>query len=492
MKKVTIIGAGVGGIATAIYLAREGYEVAIYEKNALPGGRCGNIVRDGHRFDVGATLLMMTDVYRSIYRDFGYELEDLMELIRMDPIYELRFGEGEKLRISADMHQLKREIEKIEPGCYGRFLNYMNESYRSYELSMKNIINRNYFNLFQFFNPRQIYLLNKMKAFGNHYRRTGRFFSSEKLRIAFSFQNIYVGQNPLKASAIFSMLPFLELTDGVWFPKGGMNEITNSLVKIAGSNNVTFHYKSPVSKIRVRNGKAEGIELVDGRFIGAEIIIANSDLPYVYNDLLPDGRTAQRIRRLQYTCSAFVFHWGMDTLIPDLEQHNVFVSPDYGKNIKAVFDDLVVPAEPSFYLHSPARYDSSAAPAGQDSITVIIPVGHMNNKKDIDWESLKDQVKESVLHRLAKEGFHDFEDHIKFESCYTPSSWKSAFNLTHGAIFGSLNHNIYQMGWFRPHNRHKKYRNLFFVGGSTHPGNGVPMCLISARLTAEKIMKYHS
>ncbi len=488
-EKVIIIGAGTGGIATAIYLAQKGYKVSVFEKNTFAGGRCSNLLKDGHRFDIGATLLMMPEVYRRMYKDFGKKMEEELELFRMDPVYKIKYHNDKELLFSSDLARLQDQFERIEKGSYSKFLDYMSESYKSYEISMKGIIDRNFYNAFQFINLKNLLLMKKTKAFSNHYKRVGKFFKSEELKIAFTFQNIYIGQNPFEASAIFAMLPFLELTDGVWFPKGGMQQVVNNLLKIAGEYGVEFHYKADVKAIEIANRKASGIVLNDESFHPANIVIANADLPYVYNELLPESTYMKKLNKLKYTCSAIVFHWGMDKNIPGLEQHNVFISGDYKTNIEGVFKGKNEKYQPSFYLHSPVKTDITAAPKGQDSVSVIVPVDNMHEGIDYSWDEIKSFSRKSVFDRLAKDGIPDFEKHIKFEKVYTPLSWKSVFNLSRGAIFGSLSHDIFQMGYFRPHNQHASYKNLFFVGGSTHPGNGVPMSLISARLTSEKVMK---
>jgi phytoene desaturase len=492
MKKIAIIGAGAAGLAASSYLAQKGFHVTIFEKNNFPGGRCASFSKDGHRFDIGATLLMMPQIYQRMFADFGRDMFKELDLVRMDPVYRLKFPDNTELLFSSDLMKMQDQMEAIEPGSYLQFLEYMDQSFKAYKVSMKTIIDRNYDNIFQFINPLNLFRLFRLKAFANHYRLASKYFSSEVLRTAFTFQNIYVGQNPFHASGIFSMLPFMELTDGVFFPKGGMNRISESLEEIAKDNGVVIKYRSTVSGIRVTGKRVEGIELADGTFYPADIVVANADLPYVYEELLPPGPGLRRIKKLGYTCSAIVFHWGMDTVVPGLEQHNVYVSNDYRENIQAVFKGNGIAPEPSFYIHSVARGDRSAAPEGQDSISVIVPVGNLGHggmeAGNVDWEKVKAEAKRSVLDRLAKEGITDFEKHIKFEKVYNPVTWENLFNLSRGATFGSLNHNLFQMGYFRPHNRHPKYKNLYFAGGSTHPGNGVPLALISARLTAEKIV----
>jgi phytoene desaturase len=490
MKKVVIVGAGVGGIATGSYLARSGFNVTIFEKNSFPGGRCASFTKDGHRFDIGATLLMMPQVYERAFSDFGKNMFEELDLIRMDPVYRLKYPDQTELHFSSDLMKMQQQLDTIEPGSYTAFLRYMDKSYRAYRISMKRIIDRNYYNIFEFINFSNLFMLFRLKAFTDHYQLASRYFRSEALRIAFTFQNIYVGQNPYHASAIFSMLPFMELTDGVWFPKGGMNRVSQSLESIATENGVEFRYRSPVAQIRSHGRKAEGIVLSDGTFYPADIVIANADLPYVYQELLPQDKLNRKINRLGLTCSAVIFHWGMDTVLKGIEQHNIYVSTDYRKNIEAVFEGNGVSDDPSFYVHSPARADITAAPDGEDSISVIVPVGHLKINEDRDWEEIRKSIREKVLRRLTAESFPDFEKHIKFEKVYTPVTWQHIFSLSSGATFGSLNHNIFQMGYFRPHNQHPRYSNLYFAGGSTHPGNGVPLALISARLTAEKVIKH--
>jgi len=489
-KNVIIIGAGIGGITTAIHLARQGFNVKIFEKNAYPGGRCGNIVKDGHRFDIGATLLMMTDIYEKTYESFGRNLYEELNLFRMDPIYSIKFSDGQDILFSSDLTKLQNQLEAVESGSYTQFLKYMHESFRTYKLSMKHIIDRNYFRATEFFNLKNLFLLFRLKAFNNHYSHTAKYFKSDLLRIVFTFQNIYVGQNPFSASAIFAMLPFLELTDGVYFPEGGMHQVIQNLISIAEENGVEILYDKPVDEIILNGKNATGIRVNGDVDHNADIIVSNADLPFVYQKLLPANSTARIIQKLDYTCSAFMFHWGMDKIYPQLEQHNVFVSDNYKENIDTVFKNKGLSIDPSFYVHAPTRTDKSAAPENEDTISIIVPVGHMINNKEQDWGVLKNQARSAILNRLKKEGLTDFEKHIKFEACYNPKTWESMFNLSRGSVFGSLSHNLLQMGYMRPHNQHRKYKNLFFVGGSTHPGNGIPMVLLSAKLTSEKINKF--
>jgi phytoene desaturase len=306
--------------------------------------------------------------------------------------------------------------------------------------------------------------------------------------MAYTFQNIYVGQSPFDSPALFSMVPAAELTEGSFFPKGGMYTIVENLVSEAHSSGVRFHYNRPVKKIKVTAKKAESIILEDDTEINADIIVANADLPYVYRNLLPDRRKSVRLDRMKYSCSAICYHWGLDKVYPQLEHHSVFLSDRFREGLDRIFVDKSVGDYPSFYIHAPVRTDPSAAPPGHDTLSFIVGAGHVDRKKKQDWDHLKKKTRMALIQRLKQMGLEDLEEHIKFEICYTPENWEHACNISRGSVFGSLAHNLMQMGYFRPHNQHRRYKNLFFVGGSTHPGNGIPNVLLSAKLTAERIL----
>jgi phytoene desaturase len=284
------------------------------------------------------------------------------------------------------------------------------------------------------------------------------------------------------------MVPAAELTEGSFFPKGGMYVIVEKLLSAAHSSGVRFHYNKPVKQIRVTGKKADSIILEDGSEINADIIVANADLPYVYRKLLPDKAKSRRLDRKKYSCSAICFHWGLDKVYPQLGHHSVFLSDGFRKGLDRIFIDKSIGDNPSFYVHAPVRTDPSAAPVNQDTLSFIVGAGHVDKKKKQDWDDLKKKTRLAVIKRIKQAGLDDIEEHIKFEISYTPESWESACNITRGSVFGSLAHNLLQMGYFRPHNQHSRYKNLYFVGGSTHPGNGIPNVLLSAKLTAERIL----
>jgi phytoene desaturase len=231
-----------------------------------------------------------------------------------------------------------------------------------------------------------------------------------------------------------------------------------------------------------------GLITEDGRVFTADIYVGNADLPYIYKELLPDAAEAKKLDNKLYTCSTIMFYWGVDKQYPQIAHHNVFLAGDYKASFDQIFKDHNLPDEPSFYVHAPARTDPAAAPEGQDTLYVLVPVGHLDAASEQDWDERVKRARQTVFERLSKEmGIDDLEGHIKFETVYQPKVWKERFNLEKGAAFG-LSHNFWQVGYLRPHNRHKTYKNLYFAGASTHPGTGLPIVLLSAKLTTERIL----
>lgn len=488
-KTAVIIGAGIGGITTAAYLAKNGYSVTVYEKNSAPGGRCSQLVRDGHRFDLGATMVLMPDIYKEVLGPLGIEFGINGELTRLDPLYKIYFDNGETISFSSDEKKMEEQLEKIEPGSYRKSQKYVSKGYEFFQLARKKLIGRNFFNIFEFATLKNLILVLKLKTYISHSRYIKRFFKNQHLRMAYTFQNIYVGQSPFDSPALFAMVPAAELMEGSYFPEGGMFSIVSKLKSAAESEGVKLIFNKAVREIKIKDKKAYAVLLEDRTETKADIIVANADLPYAYRELLPDSRESSRLERMSYSCSAICFHWAVDKVYPQLDHHNVFLSENYQTGLDRIFKDKLVDDHPSFYINAPARTDKTAAPEGEDTFSVIVGVGHIDKKIKQDWNELKRISRAGVLERLKQAGLDDLEEHIKFEFCYSPVNWEDYCNISKGAVFGSLSHSIFQMGYFRPHNRHGKYKNLYFAGGSTHPGNGIPNVLLSAKLVAERIIK---
>ncbi len=491
VKKPTaiVIGAGIGGIATAGRLAKNGFSVTVLEKNSTPGGRCNQIVQDGHRFDIGPTLFLMPEVWEETFAALGENMHDHMQLVRIDPTYKIHFDDGLQLQLTSNLGEMQAQLEKVEKTAFSGFLNYIAEGNKHYKISLEKFVGRNFYNIFEYFSLANLPLLFQLKALMKHYANTGKYFKDERLKAAFTFQNMYLGLSPYDAPATYSLLQYTELAEGVWYPMGGMYKAIEVLTAIAEKLGVKFVYNTPVKSISVDGSKIKSVVTEDGQVYNADLFVGNADLPYIYKELLPKNTEAARLDKKQYTCSTIMFYWGVDRQYQQIAHHNVFLARDYKASFDQIFNEHKLPAEPSFYIHAPARTDSAAAPDGQDTLYVLVPVGHMDEKNKQDWDEMVGRARETVFARLEKDmGITDLREHIKFEIIKTPITWKEQFNLEKGAAFG-LSHNFWQVGFLRPQNRHARFENMYFAGASTHPGTGLPIVLLSAKLTTERILK---
>lgn len=488
-KSVLVIGAGIGGITAATHLARRGQKVTVLEKNSRPGGRCDRFEREGHTFDTGPTLLVMPLLYEAEFRALGMEasMQEALDLQRVDPTYHLVFDDGSKLALTSDLKSLQEQLESLEPGSFQGLLRYMEEGHRHYHLGIEKLVNRDFRKAADFFKLEHLPLLYQLKPLANHYRNMSAYFDDPRLKAAFTFQDVYMGLSPFEAPATFSMMPYTELAHGVWYPQGGMYSIVEALMDLARQAGVQFEFNAAVEQIEVKGKQARGVVLTDGRHFQAEAVLANADLPYVYDHLLPQDGEAKRLARKRFSCSVISFFWGVDQPYPQLPPHTLFLAQDYRENFDSIIRELDLPDNPSLYIHAPARLDPSMAPKGQDTLIAIVPVGHMSENGGQDWPEIRDRARQHVFRRLKTLGITDLEEHLKFEVNFTPLSWRKRYNLVKGSTHG-LCHNLTQLGYFRPRNRHARYRNLYFVGASTHPGTGMPTAMVSGRLAAERIV----
>ena len=486
-ETVVVIGAGVGGLTAAIHLAKHGLLVIIVEKNAHPGGRCDRFSREGHHFDTGPTLLVMPELYASEFAALGQSLNDALELQRVDPTYHLVFDDGSQLALTSDMESLETQLEAIEPGSFQGLLRYLDEGNRHYHLGIQRLVLPDFRKASDFFTPGNLPLLYQVKPLINHYANMSNYFDDPRLKAAFTFQDVYMGLSPFETPATFSMMPYTELAHGVWYPKGGMYQVVEALFSLAKQAGVEFAFNTAVEQIDVNVNRARGVFLANGEYLRADAVLANADLPYVYQDLLPQDGLVGKLAHKRYSCSVISFFWGVEKPYETLSPHTLFLVDDFRQNFDSIIRDLDLPDHPSLYVHAPARLDPGMAPPGQDTLIAIVPVGHLSENGNQDWSAMRDQARQHVFRRLRSLGIHDLEKHIRFEVNFTPLSWRKRYNLVKGATHG-LCHNLTQLGFFRPDFRHPHYHNLYFTGASTRPGTGMPTTMVSGRQSAFRIL----
>ncbi len=488
--KAIIVGAGIGGLATAIRLRSQlGCDVTVLEKNSTVGGRCNVLVDRGYHFDIGPSLLLMTDVYRDLFASAGENFDEHVKLVKMEPNYRVNFSDGSELEMSSDLPRMIENLEKIEIGAGQGYLRFLYDASLKYRIGRKKFVERNFNKASDFFSIENLMLLGKLNALNTLYGHVSKFFQDDRLRQAFSMQTMYLGISPFSAPAVYTLLAYTELAeDGLYFPLGGTYALPLAMAAVASRIGVEIETGVSVARIIVENGSTRGVQLEDKGFLPADIVISNADLPYTYTDLLQDRPAKyaeERWKKDNFTCSAFNLYLGTDKEFPQLRHHNFFLGPDYRKNFEAIFDRKEIPAYPSFYVNSVTKTDRTLAPHGGDNIFVLVPVPHLSPATKWDPDDIA-SFKDKVYGQLEDRGLTDLRKHVVVEHVYTPNDWKERFNLKYGAAFG-LSHGLAQVGYFRPANRAAHAKGLYFVGASTAPGTGVPLVCIGAKLVVEQI-----
>ncbi len=489
MKHVIVIGAGMGGLATALRLRKLGFQVTVLEKQARAGGRSNLIEEAGFRVDMGPTILVMKDTFEEMYRSIGQDLHQRLRLVQLEPNYRLYYHDDTHIDLYNNMAHLAQEVERVEPGAAARLFRFIGDGARKYALGM-DFVDRNFDRITDLANPVAGLRLLQTNAHQNLYRQISRYFNgNDKLSKAFSFHSMFLGLSPFDALAMYSLITYADLALGMWFPMGGIYSIIEDMLRLAGEMGVTVRTNAPVAQICIENGRVQGVRLASGEQIRADLVISNADLPYTYKKLIdPRSRrdySDQRLERLQYACSGFILYLGVDRTYDHLRHQSLYFSQDYRANLDAIFKTKTIPAEPSFHLNIPTVTDPSLAPPGHSLLYVLAPMPNLEGP--VDWEQAAPQVREKLLDRLERIVDPELRRHIVWERQYRPTDWQNDINATYGTAFGSLAHGFFQSAYFRPHNKARDIDGLYFVGQSTYPGIGMPMVMISSRLVTERI-----
>lgn len=404
--------------------------------------------------------------------------------------------------LSTDNARMKQEVEKWEgKDGFSRYLNFLREAHIHYEVSVTEVLKKNFTSLLSMTRPSFLWHLFALHPFESIYSRAAKYFWTERLRRVFTFGSMYMGMSPFDAPGTYSLLQYTELAEGIWYPEGGFHRVIQALVAVGERLGVQYHMSTPVNSIALSpdGRRATGVTLESGETISADIVVINADLVYSYNNLLPESSTAKSLKARPASCSSISFYWAMDQEVPELTTHNIFLADDYKESFDDIFKKQSMPKQPSFYVNVPSRVDPTAAPQGKDSIVVLLPVGHLLDQDEgrgldvqskQDWEDLVQRGRETVFSTIeARTGARDLQSHVVKEIINTPQSWKDVFNLDKGAILG-LSHSFFNVLAFRPKTKHSSIASLYFVGASTHPGTGVPICLAGSKVTSEQILDY--
>lgn len=442
----------------------------------------------------------MPHLFREAFHDLGTSLEaEGVELLKCEPNYNLWFGDGESFELSTDTTRMKNEVEKWEgKDGFERYLAFLQEAHRHYELSVTHVLRRNFTSLLSLARPSFLRHLLALHPFESIYSRASKYFWTERLRRVFTFGSMYMGMSPFDAPGTYSLLQYTELAEGIWYPKGGFHSVIAALVRVGERLGVCYRLSTPVSAIKLDSRqRAMGVTLSTGEFIAADVVLVNADLVYAYNNLLPPSSSAKSLQSRRASCSSISFYWAMDRQISELATHNIFLADEYRESFDDIFKKQLIPKQPSFYVNVPSRIDPTAAPPGMDAIVVLVPVGHLLDLAEgkgvqahglQDWNAMIARARDTVFTTIeARTGARDLRQAVVKELVNTPQSWKELFNLDKGAILG-LSHSFFNVLSFRPSTKHPSIEGLYFVGASTHPGTGVPICLAGSKITVEQVL----
>lgn len=529
-----MVGGGAGGLATAGRLARAGLEVTLLEQNAEVGGRMASVVVDGCRWDTGPSLLLFPDKYREAFQALGSTLEEHAEVRRVAPAAYRVFFEGQPAASSLDLlndpAQMAAQLEGVERGAGAAFLEFRGMARSMLELGVPNFIERDFLRAsdaaaLAAMIP-ALKTVNPVDLLGAHDARLRRLFADPRLRAMFTFQDLYVGLSPATAPGVFSLLAGTELTDGVFYPIGGFGRVAAGLRAAAERCGARVRTGARVASIDTDagGGRVTGVTLAGGERLAADVVVCNRDLPAAYTllgaapDEAPsssgrnrDGNSSggssssgspsatpaaayaqQRhdaLGRLQYSAAVISYCWKVGRVLDRLSHHNIFLSAEWERSWfpRAATAEALL-SHPNFYVACPARTDPSAAPLGCDSVMALLPVANLQEAGGRWDEGLVAAGRQRVLRAFAAAGVgDDVESLIQHELVITPPEWEARYGLRHGAAFG-LSHGLAQLSVFRPGTKEPRIQGLYFAGASTRPGNGVPLCLIGAGLTAARVL----
>ncbi len=488
MRKVAIVGAGPGGLAAAILLARSGVEVTVIEKRAHVGGRTSTIHRDGFKFDTGPTFFLYPRVLREIFLAAGFDLEAEIPMERLDPQYRLVYGSGGELLATPNVEKMAREIAKLCPHDADGFHRFMAENRVKLEKFVP-FLESPFESWKDLVHPDMLRLLPLLRPWRSLDGDLRSYFNDERVRLSFSFQSKYLGMSPFSCPSLFSILSFLEYEHGVFHPIGGCGAVSEAMARVARSLGVRILLDEPVEELLFEGRKAVGVRTANRR-IGCDSVVVNADFADAMRRMVPDKLrrkwTDKKIQKKRYSCSTFMMYMGIEGMYDDVSHHTIYLAKDYRQNLRDIEEEHRLSEDPSFYVQNACVTDPTLAPNGMSTLYMLLPVTH--DTGSVDWPKEQARFRALAIRQMEKIGIKDVERRIRTEKVLTPQSWNEDYGLYRGATF-SMAHSLRQMLHLRPHNRFEDLDSVYLVGGGTHPGSGLPVIFESARITSRLLLE---
>jgi phytoene desaturase len=487
-KKIVIIGSGIGGLSLAIRLQAKGFQVTVLEKNAKVGGHAYQLKLDGYTFDLGPSLITIPDLIRKIFDTADKKLEDYLELIPLNPYYRIYFHDGTYIDYSGDSEKMKEQLGKFntqDAENYDKFINYTGKIYD--QVINKGLGSQPFtWGRLMKFAPKAMQLKVPLPA----YNSVKGYFKDFRSRFTFSFNPLFIGGSPFRASAVYLMIPYLEKTGGVWYTRGGMYSLIQALEKVFLEIGGQVKTNSEVTEIVVKNGKAVGA-IANDKIYEADAVVSNAHFAHTYRDLIkPEHRkkwSDRKVNNMAYSMSAFMLYLGLKKRYTKLLHHTLIIAKRYKELIKDIFDRKILADDFSMYLHAPTRTDDSMAPKGGESLVILVPVPNLAGK--IDWNEMTQPFGDKILNFMEYNfGLQDFRANIYVMKLFNPHDFADHCNDYLGSAWG-LEPRLTQTASLRPGNRSEDIDRFYLVGASTHPGAGIPGVMLTAEATEYAILE---
>ncbi|MFZ6001635.1 MAG: phytoene desaturase family protein [Bacteroidota bacterium] len=485
-QKVSIIGAGFAGISAATCLAKEGFDVTVFEKNSTPGGRARKLVANGFTFDMGPSWYWMPDVFEKYFNLFGKKASDYYQLDRLDPSYRIVYSKNDFIDIPAGVPALKALFEKLEPGSGKHLQQFLDEGKAKYDIGINDLVYKPGLSLTEFADLKLIGNVFKLHVFQSISSYIRKFFKEPRIVKLLEFPVLFLGATPEQTPALYSLMNYADMALGTWYPRGGMHKVVEGMVSLAEERGVKFVYNAAVEKIEVENGSAVALVVNGDRHL-TNFVVAGADYHHVEQKLLP--APYRRYDEAYWNSrvmapSSLLFYLGLSKKIDGLQHHTLFFDRDFTQHAKEIYHDPKWPSDPQFYLSCTSQTDPTVAPAGHENLVILVPVAPGLT----DSEETREHYFNIVMERLEQMMGQSLRPHVVFKRSYAHADFINDYNAFRGNAYGLAN-TLTQTAILKPSLLNKKVSNLFYTGQLTVPGPGVPPSIISGQVVAREITK---
>ncbi|WP_066415811.1 phytoene desaturase family protein [Halorubrum aethiopicum] len=483
-ESVVVIGGGFGGLSTACYLADAGADVTLLEKNEQLGGRASRLEAEGFRFDMGPSWYLMPDVFERFFGHFDRSPEEYYTLTHLDPHYRVFWKDGDRVDVLPDMEHNRELFEAYEPGAGDALDAYLEEAERTYEIGMEHFVYEDRPRLRDYVDRDVLRYSWGLSLLGKMQGHVEGYFDHPKLQQLMQYTLVFLGGSPTNTPALYNLMSHVDFNMGVYYPDGGIGAVVDGIVELAEELGVEFAVDAEVTGIEGRYG-AFAVDTAGGDRYLSDVVVSNADYAHTEQALLPERKrqyTEEYWESRTFAPSAFLLYLGVEGDVPELAHHTLVLPTRWEEHFAQIFDDPAWPEDPAYYLCVPSKTDETVAPDGHSNLFALVPIAPGLE----DTPELREEYREVVLDDIAENTGTELRDRIVFEETFCVEDFADRYNSYDGSALG-LAHTLRQTSLFRPPHRSNAVDGLYFTGATTTPGIGVPMCLISGGLTAERI-----